>query len=78
MAWALPQVDENLCNLCGLCVEACSCRAVKLEEQGLVFTCQEACRRSCAGTCNCWCLCEEICPTGAISCAFEIVNVNAT
>jgi len=71
--WALPQVDEAHCTLCGLCVEACPCHAVKLGERGPVFSCPEACRRARAGACNCCCLCEEVCPTGAITCAFEIV-----
>jgi formate hydrogenlyase subunit 6/NADH:ubiquinone oxidoreductase subunit I len=73
--WALPQVDETLCTLCGLCVEACPCQAVELGEQGPVFTCPESCPHTptCAETLECSCLCEEVCPTGAISCAFEIV-----
>jgi formate hydrogenlyase subunit 6/NADH:ubiquinone oxidoreductase subunit I len=72
---ALPQVDETRCTLCGLCVEACPCHAVELGEQGPVFTCPEACPHTptCAETLGCSCLCEEVCPTGAISCAFEIV-----
>ena len=78
MAWANPQVDKNLCNLCGLCVEACSCQAVKMEEQKLVFTCQEACRNNATDDCDCWCVCEEVCPTGALTCAFEIVSLNTT
>ena len=66
--WALPKVDESLCTLCGLCVEACPCHAVKLGERGPIFTCPET------GTeaLDCRCLCEEVCPTGAITCAFEI------
>jgi formate hydrogenlyase subunit 6/NADH:ubiquinone oxidoreductase subunit I len=71
----LPQVDEARCTLCGLCVEACPCHAIKLGEQGLVFTCPGACPRSStsAKALDCSCLCEEVCPTGAISCAFEII-----
>jgi formate hydrogenlyase subunit 6/NADH:ubiquinone oxidoreductase subunit I len=73
--WALPQVDETRCTLCGLCVEACPCQAIELGEQGPVFSCPEAC--PCHGTdaevLGCSCLCEEVCPTGAITCAFEIV-----
>jgi formate hydrogenlyase subunit 6/NADH:ubiquinone oxidoreductase subunit I len=73
--WALPQVDETRCTLCGLCVEACPCQAIELGEQGPVFACPEAC--PCHGTdaevLGCSCLCEEVCPTGAITCAFEIV-----
>ena len=63
--WTLPQIDETRCTLCGLCVEACPCHAVKLGERGPVFTCPE--------TIDCCCLCEEVCPTSAITCAFEIV-----
>lgn len=70
---ALPQIDETLCTLCGLCVEACPCHAVELGERGPVFTCPDVCLRARAGVCNCSCLCEEVCPTGAITCAFEIV-----
>jgi formate hydrogenlyase subunit 6/NADH:ubiquinone oxidoreductase subunit I len=75
MTWALPQVDETRCTLCGLCVEACPCQAVKLAEQGLVFTCPESCPHTltCAEPLGCSCLCEEVCPTGAIACPFEIV-----
>jgi NAD-dependent dihydropyrimidine dehydrogenase PreA subunit len=73
--WALPQVDETRCTLCGLCVEACPCHGVKLEEQRPVFACPETCLHTptCAEAPDCNCLCEEVCPTGAISCAFEIV-----
>ncbi len=74
--WALPQVDETRCTLCGLCVEACPCHAVELGERGPIFTCPEACRRTCTETFACCCLCEEVCPTGAITCAFEIVGAN--
>ncbi len=72
--WALPQVDETRCTLCGLCVEACSCQAVQLGERGPIFACPEACLRTRAEACDCCCLCEEVCPTSAITCAFEIVG----
>ena len=74
-AGARPQVDEALCNLCGLCVEACPCHAVKLGEQGPIFFCPEACLclRTGDGASDCCCLCEEVCPAGAITCAFGIV-----
>ena len=73
--WARPQVDEALCNLCGLCVEACPCHAVELGEKGPVFTCPEACPHSppCVESASFCGLCEEVCPTGAITCSFEIV-----
>ena len=71
----LPEVDEALCTLCGLCVEACPCHATELGEQGPVFSCPESCPHACTGheALDCHCLCEEVCPTGAIACAFEIV-----
>jgi len=72
--WALPQVDESRCTLCGLCVEACPCHVIELGEQGPVFACPESCPCHCTGreAPDCSCLCEEVCPTGAITCAFEI------
>jgi len=72
--WALPQVDETRCTLCGLCMETCPCHAVQLGEREPVFACPEACLHTRAETCDCYCLCEEVCPTGAITCAFEIVG----
>ncbi|HID86835.1 MAG TPA: 4Fe-4S ferredoxin [Anaerolineae bacterium] len=75
-AWAMPQVDETRCTLCGLCVEACPCHAVTLGERGPIFSCPEECPMlgACpAGASGCS-LCEEVCPTGAITCAFEIVG----
>jgi formate hydrogenlyase subunit 6/NADH:ubiquinone oxidoreductase subunit I len=73
--WTLPQLDETLCNLCGLCVEACPCHAVKLGEQGPIFSCPDTCLTAdtCIARANGCSLCEEVCPTGAITCAFEIV-----
>lgn len=69
--WALPEVDETRCTLCGLCVEACPCQAVTLGDRGLIFSCPEVCPSAgCAYGC---CLCEEICPAGAITYTFEIV-----
>ena len=73
--WGSPQIDETRCTLCGLCVEACTCHAIEMGEHGPVFACPEACPHHCPGTetPDCRCLCEEVCPTGAITCAFEIV-----
>lgn len=67
----LPQLNEELCTCCGLCVEACPCGSAAIGETGVTFSCPDACTD--AETCNCGCLCEEVCPTGAISIAFEIV-----
>jgi formate hydrogenlyase subunit 6/NADH:ubiquinone oxidoreductase subunit I len=73
--WVKPQVNESLCTLCGLCVEACPCHAVKLGERGPIFSCPEICPNIpiCLQSLGSCCLCEEVCPTGAITYSFEIV-----
>ncbi len=71
---AVCTVEEARCTLCGLCVEACACHSVALGEHAPVFHCPESCDPAAAATCpSCGCLCEEVCPTGAIRCSFEIV-----
>ena len=71
----LPQVDESRCTLCGLCVEACACHAIELGERGPIFTRPDVSlqQQTCAENSDCCCLCEEVCPTGAITVAFDIV-----
>jgi formate hydrogenlyase subunit 6/NADH:ubiquinone oxidoreductase subunit I len=70
----LPQVDRELCTLCGLCVDACPCHAIEMTDGGPVFHCGESCamEHDCPAG-DCWCLCQEACPEGAIDCPFEIV-----
>jgi len=65
-------VDKTRCNLCGLCVEACPCHAITLQADGPEFRCPDVCADANRMGC-CGCICEEVCPTGALSCAFEIV-----
>ncbi len=61
----MPVIDREKCNGCGLCVSVCYCQALVLVDD--VTTVIET------KTCG-WCTqCEAICPTGAISCPFEIV-----
>jgi formate hydrogenlyase subunit 6/NADH:ubiquinone oxidoreductase subunit I len=73
--WAVPQVDETRCTLCGLCVEACLCHAVTLGDRGPIFSCPEVCPSSatCPMNSEGCCLCEEVCPEGAIAYPFEII-----
>lgn len=68
----LCTVDETRCKLCGLCVEACPCHSVTIEMHSLQFHCPQNCARADSNEC-CGYICEQVCPTGALSCAFEIV-----
>ena len=72
-----PTIDEELCTLCGLCVEACPCGAIVLGEHGPVFTApgmKEHCVCAAEQGADCAQICEEVCPTGAIVCEFIIVT----
>jgi len=69
----MPRLNEQLCSRCGLCISACPCGSVELAEERVVFACPEACKSKPNAACDCGCVCEEVCPTGAISVAFEIV-----
>ncbi len=73
MSNPIPQINQELCNLCGLCVEACSCHSVEMGDQGPVFRCADDDTVKCVDESRCHCLCEEVCPTGAIECSYEIV-----
>jgi uncharacterized protein (DUF362 family) len=55
---AFPEVDAGLCRLCGLCVDHCPPRAMRLEKGGLHID---------YGQCiGCFC-CQELCPHGALT-----------
>lgn len=61
----MPVVDPKKCNGCGLCVSVCSCKALVMV--GAVAVVVETTKCT-------WCTyCEAVCPTGALTCAFEIV-----
>ena len=61
----MPVLAPEKCNGCGLCVTVCQCNALVIVNN--IITIIE--------TVECdWCTdCEAVCPTGAISCPFEIV-----
>ena len=50
-----PKLKEDLCDRCGICVEACPMGSIKEEEPGIVD-----------GICIKCCGCEKKCPKGAI------------
>jgi len=61
----MPEIDNSKCDLCGWCIDACGCNAIVRTPKGLVIVETEECH---------WCaLCEAVCPTGALTCAFDIV-----
>ena len=60
-----PQIEIEKCDGCGLCVGVCARHTLALVNN--VATLAEG------AECD-WCTqCEAVCPTGAISCPFEIV-----
>lgn len=63
-AW-LPQIDANLCNGCGDCVEVCPTDVLAMENN-LAVVAQPAACDYCA-------LCEAACPVAAIALPYQIV-----
>ncbi|MDD5339378.1 MAG: hypothetical protein PHG35_08260 [Dehalococcoidales bacterium] len=61
----LPVIDQSKCNCCGLCVNICTRGALKIEGNTVKAVPVED---------PDWCtMCELVCPTGAITCPFEII-----
>ncbi|HEX9896703.1 MAG TPA: 4Fe-4S binding protein [Dehalococcoidales bacterium] len=61
----MPEINQDKCNLCGLCIEICRCGAIILVNNIVTLVETDDCH---------WCtLCEAICPTGALTCSFEII-----
>ncbi len=60
-----PVVILEKCNGCGLCVSVCRCSALVIVNNLVNVLEVDDCG---------WCTqCEAVCPTGAISCPFEII-----
>ena len=51
------RVDENLCILCGECVQACPFAAIEMGPTAIQFT----------NACRLFRICVRACPVGAIS-----------
>ena len=61
----MPVVNLVECNGCGLCVEVCLRNAIVRVSNGVAVIETAECG---------WCVqCEVVCPTGAITCPYEIV-----
>ena len=61
----MPEIDQEKCNRCGLCISVCSCNAIVLVASVIKIIETDECH---------WCtLCEAVCPTEAITCPFEII-----
>jgi len=61
----IPVIDSSKCSGCGLCVTVCSFDMLAVVDNVVIIV-------SKVEECD-WCtLCEAVCPTGAISCPFEI------
>ncbi len=70
-----PHYDPTGCDRCGLCVSACPCHAATLTDDGVDFACKSCCTHSpeCPTLLHCLWPCEQVCPTGAIHCPFDIL-----
>jgi ferredoxin len=61
----MPVIDPNKCDGCGLCVGVCHLNALTIVNNTITIIETVECD---------WCTdCELVCPTGAISCPFEII-----
>jgi len=61
----MPVIVAQKCDGCGLCVGVCHCNALAIINNIIAIIETVECD---------WCTdCELVCPTGAISCPFEIV-----
>ena len=65
----MPLIDHGKCDCCGLCVSVCRCKILVIIDGKLTIVHEERC-----GICSRWCTeCEDVCPTGAISCPFDVI-----
>jgi NAD-dependent dihydropyrimidine dehydrogenase PreA subunit len=64
----MPVIYPDKCDGCGLCISVCQCKVLVLVGKVVTVVPKNECK-----SCNTWCtLCEDVCPTGAITCPFDI------
>jgi MinD superfamily P-loop ATPase len=69
MVSRMPVIDAAKCDRCGLCIGICKCGILIMEDNNVKVVSAAEC-----GRCTKWCnACELVCPTGAITCPFEVV-----
>ena len=61
---ALPEINKELCTLCGTCVSVCPEDALAMGDGEVFYIRPEHCTYCTA--------CEEVCPENAITCGFQI------
>jgi NAD-dependent dihydropyrimidine dehydrogenase PreA subunit len=60
-----PKIITDKCDGCGLCVSVCTCGGLEIKNNVVSAIPGVECG---------WCAqCELVCPSGAISCPFEII-----
>ncbi|NMC30440.1 MAG: 4Fe-4S binding protein [Pelolinea sp.] len=65
--WALPEIDQRVCIVCGDCAAICPTAALGLRAGRMIFQKPALCT---------YCtLCEQICPRKAIRCEFTITTM---
>lgn len=64
MSGAMPEIDRNVCDLCGDCLGACPTGALRMGPDALVLN-EDLCAY-CGD-------CEDVCPKGAIRLPFVVV-----
>ena len=65
----MPEVIQEKCDGCGICVTVCTCKSLVIVNNVITIDVTQEC-----SGCSRWCVeCELACPLQAITCPFEMV-----